>query len=243
MPQGNRLCAQWHPQHRHGKWWYAVEAWKQTERTWGNFCLVLLHCLITLIVRCYRSQLRLSVGGLLGQGDCQPCPLVCVTSLLLACGNVVGLYQRGLTRGDSEDGCSSCHCLMQPHVEGKEKTDKPQIGSGCFQEQMWSCSCWLHGGAPHPVQLLVLRDMCCLSVNFLLLTEAGSCSNSWHLSGHSCMGMQAESTAQPSPPSSDLGVIKGQCLQHCLWGFCLFSRQSVKLVWNMKGRGGGLNEL
>lgn len=37
---------------------------------------------------------------LCGQGDTQPCPLVCVTSLLLACGNVVDLSQRGLTRGD-----------------------------------------------------------------------------------------------------------------------------------------------
>lgn len=52
-----------------------------------------------------------------------------------------GFASEGPHKRRCEDGCSSCHCLMQPHAVGKEKTDKPQIGSGCFQEQMWHCNC------------------------------------------------------------------------------------------------------
>lgn len=35
------------------------------------------------------------------------------------------------------------------------------------------------------MQLPVLMATCCMSVKLLLLAEAGSCPDSWHLSGHS----------------------------------------------------------
>lgn len=133
-----------------------------------------------------------------------------------------GFVSEGPHKRRCEGGCSSCHCPMQK--------EKRKLTSHKYDQAVSRSRCGAAivdfmgggdggtggGGGPHPVQLLVLMATCCMSVNFLLLAEAGSCPDSWHLSGHLCMGMQAESRAQPSPPSSDLGVIKGQCLQHWL---------------------------
>lgn len=63
----------------------------------------------------------------------------------------------------------------------------------------------------------MLMAMCGAFGASLILAEAGVCPGFRDLSGHSHMGTQTESTAQPSPPpSSHLGVIKGWCLQHWL---------------------------
>lgn len=57
------------------------------------------------------------------------------------------------------------------------------------------------------MQLLVLVAMCCMSVNSLLLAEAGSCPAPWNLSGALLHGNAGEERS--STLSSELGFGSG----------------------------------